>query len=75
MRFVLYDCKISRSPNLPTKILEVYIGKLMGFRHVYSPDVLNKILLSQGLIFEMALSVRTVGATCIPNYRDEVREL
>lgn len=61
--------------NLPTKILKAYIGNLMGFRHVYNPNVLNKILLSQGFIFEMALSVRTVGGTCIPNDRDEVRKL
>ena len=75
MRLVLYGCKISRSSNLPTKILKVYIGNLMEFRHVYNPDVLHKILLPQGFIFEMTLSVRTVGAACIPNDRDEVRKL
>ena len=75
MSLVLYGCSISRSPNLPQKILKAYIGNLMGFRHVYNPDVLNKILLSQSFIFEMALSVRTVGGTCILNDRDEVRKL
>ena len=75
MRLVLHGYKISRSPYLCTKILKVYIEIRIGFSHICNPDVLNKTLLSQGCIFEMSPSMRTVGGIYIPNDRDEVRSL
>lgn len=36
----------------PTRILNVYIKALTGFRPVYRPGGLNPTLLSQGCIFE-----------------------
>ena len=47
-------CKTSRSLPPYTMILRVYcIEVLTLFSHIFSPDVFNNILLSQGCVFEM----------------------
>lgn len=46
-RLVLVSCKTSWSLHLPARILKVFIA-FPGFRHVFSSDGLNSILLSQG---------------------------
>ena len=49
LRLVLDDCKMSRSPHPSIRILKVYVEALTGFSHVFSPDGLNKTVLSQEL--------------------------
>lgn len=50
-RIVFGGWGIDRSFS-PTRLLKVYIEGLTGFNHVYYPDGLNNILLSQGHVFE-----------------------
>ena len=67
-RLVLGGCKISRSPHLPATILEVYLNSLTRFSHIFCPDGLNNILLSQSCFLEMAPAMRNVSRTCIPGW-------
>ena len=47
-------------------ILKVYIEVLMGFSHLYHPDVVKHTLLSQGCILEADPMIEIVGKICIP---------
>lgn len=48
VRLILGDHKMSSSPHLLAKILEVYIEDLIGFGHLYHPDGLKDTLLAWG---------------------------
>lgn len=61
MRLVLGDCKMSRFLHLPARILKVYIDTLMRFSHVFYPDDLNNISLSQGCVLETSSSSSNGG--------------
>lgn len=54
------------SPHQLAKILTVYVESLMEFIKLFSPNGLNKTLLSQHCILEVASSIGGVGRTCIP---------
>lgn len=60
LRLVLSSSKMSKSTQLPARILKVYIETLIGFRLISSPDCLNT-LLSQGCILETAPAVEVGG--------------
>lgn len=64
-----------RSPHLPVRILNVYIEASMGFSFIYCSVGLNRTLLFQGYVLEMAPTVRTVGGTYIPRIEEGVRGL
>ena len=74
-RLVLGNCKMSRSPHPPTRILNVYTEALTGLSHEYCPDDLNNTLLSQACVLEMALAMGTVGEAYIPKTGEGVRSL
>lgn len=57
--------KTNRSWHLLAGILKLYRGALAGFSHIYFPDGLKNVLLSQDSITEMALTVGMVGGTHI----------
>lgn len=61
IRLVLGDCKMSKFLHLPARILKVYIDTLMGFSHVYYPDDLNNISLSQVCVLETSSSCSNGG--------------
>lgn len=42
--------QVDRYP--PARILKVYVETLTGFSHIYHPDGLNNISLSQGFMLE-----------------------
>lgn len=46
-RLILGCCKMSKSPQLTTRILNVYIEALTEFSHMYHSDDLSNTLLSQ----------------------------
>ena len=58
---LLDGCKISQSLHLLTRILKVYIEVLAGFVHLYHPNGLHNIFLSQSCFFE---TTPTVGTEC-----------
>lgn len=41
-----------RSLHLLARILKVYTEALTEFSHIYCPDILNNLLLSQGSVLE-----------------------
>lgn len=49
----------------PTELIGINRG-LTGFGHVYGPDDLNNISLSQGCVLEVTLAIGTVGIKYIP---------
>ena len=53
-RFASGNCKTSRFPHSPARILKVYIKDLLGFNHLYYPNDLNNTLLSQGCVLKAA---------------------
>ena len=75
MGLVLGEYKMNRSLHQPARILKVYREVLTGSSHVNSPDGLNNTFLSQGYIFGIAPTVRTVGRVYIPRAGEVVRIL
>ena len=67
MRLVLGDCKMSKFLHLPARILKVYIDTLMGFSHIYYPDDLNNISLSQGCVLETSSACSNGGKKVYSN--------
>lgn len=66
MRLVLGSCKMSRSPHLPARILNMYLESLSGFGHVFCTDGLNNTLLSPSCILKMAPAMGNVGRMYMP---------
>ena len=64
-RLVIGGYKNNRALHPPSRILKVHIEALMGFRHVYSPDGLNNIILS-GCFLEVVPSAEAVSEMYIP---------
>ena len=65
MRLLLGGHKMSRSLQHLTESW-VYIAALTGYSHIYGPDGLNNILLSEGCVLEMSPRKAMVGRTHIP---------
>ena len=74
LRFVLSDCKISRSLHPPAGILEIYREVCMGFSLSLGPGGLRNTLVSQScVLLRVALSTGMVGRVYIPRIRAGVR--
>lgn len=75
MSLVLGSCKMSRSLHLDTTTLTVYIDALKRFSLVYSPEVLNDTLRSQGCVLEMILAMEMVAECTVARTGAGVRSL
>ena len=69
---VLQDEQI---PEPACRNLKIDKEALLGSGHMSHPDGLNNTLLFQGHTLGRALTVGTVGRTCIPRTREEVGSL
>lgn len=73
MRFDV-GCKMSRSTP-PSRILRVYTEAFMGFSHVYHPEGLNNILLSQGCTLENSTHCGKGGQKIHSKDQERIRSL
>lgn len=68
MKLVFFGHKMSKYPQLLTRILKIYIESSAGFSLVHHPD-LNNTLLSQGCVLEAASSLGEAGRMHMPRTR------
>ena len=55
------------------RILKVCIEVLMGFSHLYHPDVVKHTLLSQSCILELDPMIEIMDEMCIPMRGEGIR--